>query len=116
MRTHSELGYRMLCHSTRPLLKIAATIAFEHHEHWNGQGYPRYLKKDEISIYGRITALADVFDALASDRCYKKAWEDEDIFNYFKEQSGKQFDPTLVEIFFEHLDEFMNIKEVFRDI
>lgn len=116
MRNHSELGYKMLCHSTRPLLKIAATIAFEHHEHWNGQGYPRYLKKDEISIYGRITALADVFDALASDRCYKKAWEDEDIFNYFKEQSGKQFDPTLVEIFFEHLDEFMNIKEVFRDI
>ena len=116
MRTHSELGYRMLCHSTRPLLKIAATIAFEHHEYWNGQGYPRYLKKEEISIYGRMTALADVFDALASDRCYKKAWKDEDIFDYFKEQSGKQFDPNLVEIFFEHLDEFIHIREVFRDL
>jgi PAS domain S-box-containing protein len=116
MRTHSELGYKMLCHSTRPLLKVAATIAFEHHERWDGQGYPRHLKKDEISIYGRITALADVFDALASNRCYKEAWKDEDIFEYFKEQSGKQFDPNLVEIFFEHIDDFLEVRETFIDI
>jgi response regulator RpfG family c-di-GMP phosphodiesterase len=116
MRTHAELGYRMLCHSQRPLLKTAAMIAFEHHERWDGKGYPRYLKGEEISIEGRITAIADVFDALGSDRVYKKAWSDEDIFGYLKDESGKQFDPNLINIFFEHIDEFLEIRKKFTDI
>ncbi len=116
MRAHAELGYKMLCHSQRPLLKTAAAIAFEHHERWDGNGYPRYLKGGEISIEGRITAIADVFDALGSDRVYKKAWEDEAIFNYLKEESGKQFDPSLIEIFFKHLDEFLEVRKTFVDI
>jgi putative two-component system response regulator len=116
MREHSEIGYKMLSHSKRPLLKTAAKIALEHHERWDGDGYPKHLKEEEISIEGRITAIADVFDALGSDRCYKQAWEDEKIFNYFKEQKGKQFNPKLVDIFFEHLDEFLDIRERFRDI
>ncbi len=116
MRTHAELGYKMLCHSQRPLLKTAALIAFEHHERWDGKGYPRYLKGEEISIEGRITAIADVFDALGSDRVYKKAWNDEEIFSYLKDESGKQFDPNLIDIFFKHIDKFIEIRESFKDI
>jgi HD-GYP domain-containing protein (c-di-GMP phosphodiesterase class II) len=116
MNTHSQLGYDMLKHSNRPLLKCAATVAYEHHEKWDGTGYPRKLKGEEIHIYGRITALADVFDALGSDRCYKKAWDDERIFNLFKEERGKHFDPKLIDIFFEHLDEFLKIRDKFKDI
>jgi response regulator RpfG family c-di-GMP phosphodiesterase len=106
----------MLCHSDRPLLKTAALIAFEHHERWDGTGYPRYLKEEEISIEGRITAIADVFDALGSDRVYKQAWKDEDIFNYLRNESGKQFDPSLIKIFFEHINEFLEIRRKFSDI
>ena len=111
MRTHSMLGYEMLKSSKRPLLKAAAMIAKEHHEKWDGSGYPEGKKGEDIHIYGRITAVADVFDALAFDRIYKKAWEMEDIFSYFKEESGKHFDPALVELFFENVDQFLEIKE-----
>ncbi|WP_206732292.1 HD-GYP domain-containing protein [Halarcobacter mediterraneus] len=115
MDTHAQLGYDMLKHSNRSLLKCASIVAYEHHEKWDGTGYPRKLKAEEIHIYGRITALADVFDALGSDRCYKKAWEDERIFKLFKEEKGKHFDPKLVDIFFEHLDEFLKIREELKD-
>ena len=115
MDTHAQLGYEMLKMSNRELLKAAATVAYEHHEKWNGKGYPRGLKAEEIHIYGRITALADVFDALGSDRCYKKAWEDEKIFNLIREERAEQFDPKLVDIFLEHLDEFLAIRETFKD-
>ena len=115
MNTHAALGYEMLKHSNRLLLKMAAIVANEHHEKWDGSGYPNGLKAENIHIYGRITALADVFDALGSDRVYKKAWDDEKIFNLFKEERAKHFDPKLVDIFFEHLDEFLKIRETFRD-
>lgn len=116
MKHHAKLGYDMLCHSQRPLLKMAATVAYEHHEKWNGKGYPQGLSGEDIHIYGRITALADVFDALGSDRCYKEAWNDEKIFTLFKEERGEHFDPKLVDIFFEHLDEFLVIREKFKDV
>uniref|UniRef100_UPI0036F4A676 HD-GYP domain-containing protein n=1 Tax=Aliarcobacter butzleri TaxID=28197 RepID=UPI0036F4A676 len=115
MNTHAALGYEMLKHSNRPLLKMAAIVANEHHEKWDGTGYPKGKSGEDIHIYGRITALADVFDALGSDRVYKKAWDDERIFNLFKEERGKHFDPKLVDIFFEHLDEFLKIRETFKD-
>ena len=115
MDTHAELGYEMLKISNRPLLKAAAIVAYEHHEKWNGTGYPNKYKGKKIHIYGRITALADVFDALGSDRCYKKAWNDEKIFNLFKEERGEHFDPKLVDIFFEHLDEFLAVRDKFKD-
>jgi HD-GYP domain-containing protein (c-di-GMP phosphodiesterase class II) len=115
MNTHASLGYEMLKHSNRPLLKMAAIVANEHHEKWDGTGYPRGLSGEDIHIYGRITALADVFDALGSDRVYKKAWDDEKIFNLFKEERAKHFDPKLVDIFFEHLDEFLKIRKTFKD-
>jgi PAS domain S-box-containing protein len=115
MDSHVNIGYEMLSGSNRSLLKIAAIVAHEHHEKWDGTGYPRGLKGEEIHIYGRITALVDVFDALGSDRCYKKAWEDEKIFHFFKEQSGKHFDPNLVELFFDNIDEFLAIRDKYKD-
>jgi HD-GYP domain-containing protein (c-di-GMP phosphodiesterase class II) len=116
METHANLGFEMLKSSNRPLLKMAAIVANEHHEKWDGSGYPRGLSGENIHIYGRITALADVFDALGSDRVYKKAWDNEKIFTFFKEQKGKHFDPQLIDIFFENLDEFLNIQAKFKDI
>ena len=116
MDTHAALGYEMLKHSNRALLQAAAIVAYEHHEKFDGSGYPRGLRGEDIHIYGRITALADVFDALGSDRVYKKAWDDERIFTLFKEERGKHFDPQLIDLFFEHLNEFLNIREKFKDI
>ena len=115
MDTHAQLGFDMLKMSDRPLLKTAATVAYEHHEKWDGTGYPNKLKGEEIHIYGRITALADVFDALGSDRCYKKAWNDEKIFNLFKEERGKHFDPQLIDIFFDNLEQFLEVRESLKD-
>ncbi len=116
MNTHAQLGFEMLNSSNRPLLKMAATVAYEHHEKWNGTGYPRGLKEEEIHVYGRITALADVFDALGSSRVYKEAWDDERIFKMFKEERGEHFEPKLIDIFFEHLDEFLEVRSKLTDI
>ncbi|MBC8236830.1 MAG: PAS domain-containing protein [Helicobacteraceae bacterium] len=115
MRTHSELGYKILNASNRPILKAAATLAYEHHEKWNGSGYPRGLSGENIHIYGRITAVADVFDALGSDRVYKKAWRIDDILKLFKEERGKHFDPNLIDLFLENLDSFLLIRDKFQD-
>ena len=115
MDTHAKLGYEMLKSSGRELLKCAAIVAYEHHEKWDGTGYPRNLKAEEIHIYGRITALADVFDALGSKRCYKDAWNDDEIFKLFKEEKAKHFDPVLIDIFFDNLDAFLEIRENFKD-
>ncbi len=116
MDRHTTLGYEMLKHSKRELLQAAAIVAYEHHEKWDGSGYPRGLAGEEIHIYGRITAVADVFDALGSDRVYKKAWADERIFELFKEESGRHFDPRLVDVFFENLDALLAVRKEFADI
>ncbi len=115
MQKHSTIGYDLFKDSNKPLLQTAAIIAYEHHEKYDGSGYPRGLKGDAIHIYGRITALADVFDALESDRCYKKAWENEKIFKLLKEERGKHFDPRLVDIFFKHLDEFLAVRDFYNE-
>lgn len=115
MKTHSLLGYEMLKDSKREILQASAIVAKTHHEQWDGNGYPDSLRGEEIHIYGRITAIADVFDALGSDRCYKKAWEDEKIFELIRNGREKHFDPTLVDIFFEHLDIFLDIRAKFKD-
>jgi response regulator RpfG family c-di-GMP phosphodiesterase len=116
MKTHAILGYGMLKHSERTILKAASIVAYEHHEKWDGSGYPRGLSGENIHIYGRITAVADVFDALGSDRCYKKAWEDERIFELLRDQSGKHFDPELVELFFASFDEIDIVRQKYRDL
>ena len=115
MKTHARLGYDMLKHSKRPILNAASIVAHEHHEKWAGNGYPRGLKGEEIHVFGRITALADVFDALGSDRCYKKAWPLERILKLFREERGRHFDPKLVDLFMENLDQFLQIRDQYKD-
>ncbi len=115
MKTHVTIGYDMLKHSERPIMQTAATIALEHHEKWDGSGYPYGIAGENIHLYGRITALADVFDALGSSRCYKKAWTDEAIFARIKEESGSRFDPALIKLFFDNLGDFLEIRGNYRD-
>lgn len=115
MKTHAEIGYSLLRNSSRRILKTAAIVAHEHHEKWNGKGYPRGLKGEDIHLFGRITAIADVFDALASDRVYKKAWELDRILSLFREESGQHFDPVLVDVFFEKLPEILTIRDRYKD-
>lgn len=115
MKTHAKLGYAMLNHSDRPILKTAAIVAGQHHEKYNGMGYPNGTKGEDIHIFGRITAVADVFDALGSDRVYKKAWKDEQIFELFKNERGLHFDPKLIDLFFLHLDEFLIIRNKYKE-
>jgi len=112
MKEHAEIGYKMLKHSNRSILKAASILAYEHHERWDGKGYPRGLKGEEIHIYGRITAIADVFDALGSDRVYKKAWPLKKILKLFEEEKAKQFDPILTELFLDNLEHFLAAKEM----
>ena len=116
MKTHAALGYNMLKYSDKPILKAAAIVAGEHHEKWDGSGYPNAKSAEDIHIYGRITALADVFDALGSERVYKKAWKLEKILALFKEESGKHFDPKLVTLFLDNLESFLKIRDKFKDI
>lgn len=115
MMTHAELGYSMLKHSKRAIMKAASIIAHEHHEKWDGTGYPKGLKEEDIHIYARITAVADVFDALGSERVYKKKWEDERIFDLFSRETGKHFDPKLINLFFENVNVFLAIRDSLQD-
>lgn len=96
MKEHAMIGYRILKGSGLELLEAGAQVAREHHEHWNGNGYPDGISGENISINGRITIIADVFDALSHDRVYKKAWPFEEVMTFMKEQSGKMFDPRLI--------------------
>lgn len=115
MKTHAELGYEMLKSSERTILKTSAIVAYTHHEKYDGSGYPRGLKGEDIPIYGRITAIADVYDALGHDRVYKKAWDMEDILDLFRTERAKHFDPKMIDLFFEHLDQFLSIRENMQD-
>ena len=115
METHADLGFDMLKHSDRRILKSASIVAHDHHEKWNGTGYPRGLREDETHIFGRITAVADVFDALGSDRVYKKAWENERIIELFRSERGEHFDTGLTDALLDNFDDFMAIRDSLRD-
>lgn len=115
MRTHAQLGFDILKNSDRELLRVAASLAYEHHEKWDGSGYPNGLKGGEISLVGRITALADVYDALMSDRCYKKAWPEEKVHGLLQKEKGRHFDPQLVDAVFRRLDDIRKIYTRYRD-
>jgi len=115
MQTHPEIGYEMLKNSNRDILKLAATVALTHHERYDGDGYPKGLKAKEIPIVGRVTGLADVFDALDNARCYKKAWPLEDTIEYIKAQRARQFDPELVDLFLDNIDKFLEIRDEYKD-
>lgn len=109
MKSHAALGHYILNHSDRKLLQTASTIAYEHHEKFDGTGYPQGLKGTEISIYGRIVAIVDVFDALLSKRVYKDKWQKKDVVVLLKKESGKHFDPILVKIVLKNIDEYVEI-------
>jgi len=109
MKNHTTNAYDLLKNSERRLFKAGAIIAQQHHEKWDGTGYPNQLKGSDIHIYGRIVALADVFDALTHERCYKEAWSADKALEYIEFQKGKQFDPDLVDIFSNHFSEFKAI-------
>jgi response regulator RpfG family c-di-GMP phosphodiesterase len=115
MKTHTVLGHQLLNGSKRPVLYAGSTIALDHHEQWNGEGYPNGKKGDEINIYGRITAIADVFDALGSARCYKPAWELDKIIGYLRAERGARFDPALVDLFFTNMPGFLAIRQAYPD-
>ncbi len=109
MQQHAEFGARIIGDHENTLLQAAKTAALTHHERWDGTGYPGKLKGEEIPIIGRITALADVFDALTSERPYKRAWPIEEAVEYIKEERGLHFDPVLTDIFLENLDKIREI-------
>ncbi len=116
IQTHAEIGYKMLENSKGELLKLAGIIAREHHEKYDGTGYPHNLKGEEIHIFARIVALADVFDAVSSRRCYKEAWEIEKAFEVVKEERGKHFDPKVVDAFLDSKDEIKEIYEIYKEV
>ena len=115
MKTHSTMGAKILSGHHSELMEMAREIALSHHEKWDGSGYPKGLKGDDIPLVGRITAVADVFDALTSERPYKKGWPIKDAATFIKEQAGLHFDPAVVEKFTEHLDKIANIRNTLRD-
>lgn len=136
MKQHTVLGARLFLDSQSDFDEAALQVALTHHERWDGKGYPGYVsvttgeplpdfslpdgrprgkKETEIPIFGRIVALADVYDALSSARVYKEAWEEADVLAIIKEESGRQFDPELVEIFFSSLNILRSIQERYQD-
>jgi len=112
MKQHTTKGYEFLRVSQREIMKAAEVIAYQHHEKWDGSGYPRGLSGENIHIYGRIVALADVFDALTHKRAYKESWSVADAAEYIRENKGKHFDPYLVELFEANIDEFISISKL----
>jgi len=115
MKTHAQIGYDILSSSELTVLRAGATIAGEHHENWDGSGYPKGLKGMEIHIYGRIAAIADVFDALVNKRCYKPAWSIVETMDFIQQMNAVKFDPQLVELVFKHQSELMAIQDKYID-
>jgi len=112
MKTHTLLGHKILGNSDRKIIQAADIIAMQHHEKYDGTGYPNGLKGTDIHIYGRIVAVADVFDALTHKRVYKDSWSAEDAATFITENSATHFDPELVEIFMAHIEEFIELIDV----
>jgi response regulator RpfG family c-di-GMP phosphodiesterase len=116
MKRHTLIGYDILKDSSSEVIQLAAVIALNHHERYDGSGYPRGLKGEEIPIAGRIVAIADYFDALMSKRVYKDAWSIEKVLEALKKRGGKIFDPVCLEAFFKSLDEILKIKDKYPDL
>ena len=115
MQQHPKIGAQILGKHQTNLLVLARETALYHHEKWDGSGYPHGISGSNIPVAARIAAISDVFDALASDRPYKKAWPVEKAVNILKEESGKHFEPIMVDLFVENLSEIVAIRERFCD-
>ncbi|MBW2193505.1 MAG: HD domain-containing protein, partial [Deltaproteobacteria bacterium] len=136
MKQHAFLGARLFLDAQSDFDEAACHVALNHHERWDGKGYPGHIdlvtgnplegftlpdgnprgkKEDEIPVFGRIVALADVYDALSSARVYKEAWSEKDVLSTIEKEAGNQFDPELVEIFFASLNVLRSIQERYKD-
>jgi putative two-component system response regulator len=116
MKQHTIIGGKILSGSDAEFIKLAEVIAFTHHEKWDGSGYPKGLKGEEIPLAGRVTAIADVFDALTSMRPYKEPFSIEKSFTIIKDERGDHFDPDIVDAFFAIENEILSIKKKYKDI
>ncbi|HEV7802638.1 MAG TPA: HD domain-containing phosphohydrolase, partial [Burkholderiales bacterium] len=115
MKLHTVIGQKILSNSVSPILQAGAQIAISHHEKFDGSGYPHRLKGKAIPLYGRIVAVADVFDALTSERPYKKAWDLDRANSLLLESKGGHFDPEVVDAFFDVYDQVLEVKARFMD-
>jgi response regulator RpfG family c-di-GMP phosphodiesterase len=115
MKQHPTVGLQILDGSQRPILKAAAVIAHQHHEKWDGSGYPQGLKGEQIHPYARIVAVADVFDALTHERCYKEAWPVEQVRDYLREVAGHHLDPHYVDLLIKNIDKAAEINRLWPD-
>lgn len=115
IKTHTSLGAELFQNSTLKLDQLSHEIILNHHEHWDGSGYPNNISGEKIPLAARAVALADVYDALISERSYKEAWSDDKVLRYIKEQSGHQFDPELVDIFLSIQDIIQEIRNRYRE-
>lgn len=115
MKAHAQIGADILDNPRSQLVALARSIAITHHEKWDGSGYPYGLKGEEIPLEGRIAAIADVFDALTSERPYKQAWSVEQAIALLEDESGKHFDPQLVALFIQEIDQILTIKANFSE-
>lgn len=111
MKEHAAYGHRILSGGSSRLLEVAATIALTHHERWDGEGYPHGLSGDDIPIEGRIASIADVFDAITTDRIYRRAFSLGEGLTIMRDGKGTQFDPNVLDVFFDVIDEVLKIKE-----
>ncbi|MBF0187647.1 MAG: two-component system response regulator [Magnetococcales bacterium] len=116
IKSHPEMGYDIIGEQSADLLKLGAEIAYTHHEKWNGRGYPRQLKGEEIPLAGRIAAIGDVFDALTSERPYKAPWPVDKALGLIAEEASEHFDPRLAKLFVQQKAEIMEIMERFKDV
>lgn len=115
MQSHARIGYHILKGSRRPIMQAAAIIAHEHHERWNGHGYPRRLAGEAIHPYGRIVCLVDVFDSLLSRRVYKEPWPLQDALAFIRQEQGKMFDPAMAGVLLREHETFMAIRQKYPD-
>lgn len=115
MKGHATIGYEILKDSQSQYLQAGAMIALTHHEKFNGKGYPKGIKGEDIHIFGRIVAIADVFDALTSQRPYKRAWSFKEALDFLEDEKEKHFDPKLVDLFIEHINEVKEIYKSFQE-
>ncbi|MCK5121932.1 MAG: response regulator [Methylococcales bacterium] len=116
MEGHTKLGAKLLGDHPSLLVQMAASIALSHHEKWDGSGYPNQLNGESIPIEGRIIAIADVFDALTTERPYKKAWSIDDAVNFMQDKAGYFFDPQLIELFVQNIEQFLKIRKAYADL
>lgn len=115
IKKHVDYGYKLLENSPGEIMQLAASIAQQHHERFDGKGYQNKLEGEHINIFARCVAVADVFDALVSKRCYKKSWTPEQAREEIMSQAGHQFDPQITKLFDEHFDEFLKVMENYPD-